>query len=91
MVLGITGFDRKPSFEKDVRKLSHTDKIRLRSAVEDLASPKCPPSRNLEKLTNYKDIYSIRVSRRVRLTFSVVDGVAILRRVGSHDEVYSNP
>lgn len=59
--------------------------------MDDLLLPRCPNGRNLEKIDKKKDIYSIRVTLHVRLTFTVSDGVAILRRIGSHDEVYSHP
>lgn len=91
MVLGITGFDKKPSFERDVRRLDQKEKLHLRSAIDDLLLPQCPNSRNLERMKGYKDIYKIKVTYHTRLTFQVIDGVAVLRRVGPHDEIYNHP
>jgi len=39
----------------------------------------------------YKDIWEIRITRSYRMSFKLVDDVAVLRNVDSHDDLLGNP
>ncbi len=46
------------------------------------------PSLRLEKLHGKEELWSIRVTRGVRITLTIEGDEAILRHVGQHDDVY---
>lgn len=87
MVLGIRKFDRLSGFEKSYKRLSDQDKKAVERAVAALkSSDELPPGRRLKRVKSSKDAWAIRVSKGIRLTFEVADGVCILRNVGEHNK-----
>ena len=89
MVLGITTVTRLGRFKKSYKRLSEQTKAAVESAVAALLSDsELPPGRRLEKVQSSKDVWAIRVSKGIRLTFEVADGVCILRNVGDHDKTF---
>ena len=91
MVLGIKQFERLNSFEKSYRRLSKQTQTAVERAVGDLLSDdELPPGRRLEKVKSSKNAWAVRVSRGIRLTFEVADGICILRNVGGHNKTLDN-
>lgn len=87
MVLGIKQFERLNSFEKSYRRLRKQTQTAVERAVGDLLSDdELPPGRRLEKVKSSKNAWAVRVSRGIRLTFEVADGICILRNVGGHNK-----
>lgn len=89
-------FSRLGRFEKAYRRLSQQDQERVRVALGRFASNPLHPSLNIEKIAD--DIWSFRVSGRLRCTFEfrgdlteVQQAKSIeLRNVGDHS-VYKSP
>lgn len=83
-------FSRLRRFEKAYRRLSQQDQERVRAALSRFASNPLHPSLNIEKIVD--DIWSFRVSDRLRCTFEFSGGltelqqatIIELRNVGDH-------
>jgi mRNA-degrading endonuclease RelE of RelBE toxin-antitoxin system len=84
------------TYKKCLKKLSNQDKLRVEEALKKLAENPRHPSLNAEKLS--KNIWSIRVSDKIRVTFEWDGDInnlkeadpIYLRKVGYHD-VYRSP
>ncbi len=88
MALGITNFRWPNRFVRAYRKLNEQYQGALGELRNDTT---LPSSRNLEKVRSRKHIRAIRVTRGIRLTFEVENGTCVLRNVGEHDKILSNP
>lgn len=82
---------RTDVFKKDYRVLSDEHKKAVNKQVMQLLIDHKHPSLNLEKLSGFKNIYSIRVNINFRISLSIDNEEIILRRVLSHDDLYKNP
>jgi mRNA-degrading endonuclease RelE of RelBE toxin-antitoxin system len=90
-------FENTSSYKKAYQKLSTQDKTRVDKALKILSNNPLHPSLNTEKVA--KDIWSIRISDRLRLTFGWAGDTTsikeanpiLLRNVGYHDKVYKSP
>lgn len=88
--LKITGFDYKPSFKKDLRRLDPGIRKDVQKAINDLKGDnELSPGRHLKKLKG-SNAYSIRIGRDYRLSFEVDGEIAILRRVGPRQKFYES-
>lgn len=73
--------------ERQLRKLSRVDQVRLIQAMQALAADPRPPG--CRKLTGYDDVFRIRVGR-YRILYSIEDRrlTIIVLKVGDRKEVY---
>ena len=81
-------------FEKSLRRLPIQDRIRTAEAVEQIIryfeTQQAPEGLGLKKLFSRAQlgaVFEARVSRALRLLFSVYDAVVTFLMVGDHDEV----
>ena len=73
--------------EKQIRKLSKADKIRVLRAIQDLRTEPFP--RGMRKLQGYEDVFRIRVGT-FRIIYSVESKrlLIIILKVGHRKEIY---
>ncbi len=73
--------------EKQIRKLTKADQIRVLRAVQKLAKEPRPPG--TRKLRDYEDVYRIRVGTH-RILYSIESGrlLIIILKVGHRRDVY---
>ena len=87
MALGIRRFKRLGRFDKAYSRLGSRYKTAVDRALAELKmNDELPPGRNLKRIKSRKNVWAIRVSKGVRLTFEVANGTCILRNVGDHDK-----
>ena len=92
MVLGITRLDRLKRFDKAYGKLDGKHQTAVKRALEELLnSATLPSGRKLKKVKSRKHTWAIRISKGIRLSFEVENGVGILRNVGDHDKILDDP
>lgn len=93
MVLGIERINRLSRFTKAYRRLEPEVQDHVDAVIRELELEHMPVGRDLKKRKGARNpaVYQVRVDRHFRLTFHVADGVAVLRNVGSHDQVRANP
>ena len=91
MALGIKSVKRLGRFKRAYNRLGKQTKRAVERAVDDLLnSDELPPGRRLERVKSSKNALAIRVSKGIRLTFEVADGICILRNVGDHDKTLND-
>lgn len=82
-----------PGFLQSLKKVK--DKDMVINAIADLQKDPLPGHLDFKKLKNYKkpNIYSVMLcgNHAYKLSFQIQDGVAILRRVGTHKQIDNNP
>jgi mRNA interferase RelE/StbE len=73
--------------ERQLRRLSRADQVRLIRAMQALSSDPRPPG--CRKLSGYDDVFRVRVGR-YRILYSIEDRrlVIIVLKVGDRKEVY---
>jgi len=73
--------------ERQLRKLSGTDQVRLLRTMRGLASDPRPPG--CRKLSGYDDVFRVRVGR-YRVVYAVEDRrlVVLVLKVGDRKDVY---
>jgi mRNA interferase RelE/StbE len=73
--------------ERQLRKLSRPDQVRLIRSMQALSSDPRPPG--CRKLSGYDDVFRIRVGR-YRILYSIEDRrlVIIVLKVGDRKDVY---
>lgn len=78
-------------FRKDIKKLSADGKKKVSKAFDLLENDSDHPSLHVEKLTGTDNIWSLRLSIQLRMTFSKRNSeTIILRRIGTH-QIYQKP
>ncbi|HHT09919.1 MAG: hypothetical protein PHU16_07450 [Atribacterota bacterium] len=78
-------------FEQAYEKLTHTEKRSVCKALALLdANPKYP-SLHVKKMEGTQNIWEVRPSKRLRMTFEMVGATIIMRNVGEHDKVLKRP
>ena len=92
MVLGIAGLDRLKRFDKSYGKFDGKHQAAVKKALGELLNCATLPSgRKLEKVKSRKHTWAIRISKGIRLSFEVKNGVGILQNVGDHDKILDDP
>ena len=92
MALGITALTPLKGYRKAYNKLGGQHQTAVNRALAELLNrATLPPSRNLERVKSRKDTWAIRVTKGIRLSFEVENGVCVLRNVGEHDKILKNP
>jgi mRNA interferase RelE/StbE len=81
----LTNFIITTRFRKDIKKLSTEGKKKLSKALDLLEENLDHPSLHIEKITGTDNIWSVRLSIHLRMTFSKINSkTLILRRIGTH-------
>ena len=77
------------SFSKSVKRLSKPMKQELATVMDELLSGTLSPGRRYEKLKLGENLHSVRMSRRYRFVFQILNtGNAKPIAVGPHDEAH---
>ncbi len=77
-------------FDRSYNRLDYQDQEKVDEALELFRNNPEHPSLELEKIRGKEDIWSIRATRAIRITFNWEENTVALRVVGDH-RVYSNP
>ncbi len=84
-----------PGFQHCLKKLSPENLELAKQAMRDLMLPEIPRKYNFKNLEGYysRNLFTITfgVNHASKISMAVVNGVAILRRVGTHKEIDENP
>lgn len=78
-------------FEEAYQKLSDTERRSVRKALNLLGQNLRYPSLRVKKMEGKKNVWEACPSRRLRMTFEVVEGTIIMRNVGEHDRILKKP
>ena len=88
-VKGIRGASTR--FKREKRKLSQDAHAQLMHVLDELLTGTLAPSRQLEKLSGFDSLYSVRLNRKQRLVFWLEsDNTIRMVAVGNHDQAYSH-
>lgn len=83
------------SFINDFKKLSLNVQNDLEDRLRDLLKDPMPKKCKFEKLKGYKkpDIYTIHITSNNshKLSFEIINNIAVLRRVGTHKQIDNSP
>lgn len=96
MRLPIKGVDLgRSGFQNDYRALDAEVKAAAKEALSVLLRDPQPKKLRLEKLSGYKrpGIYTIHITANHshKLSFELVDGIAVARRIGTHKLIDRTP
>ena len=91
--VSITRWSKTKRFHKDYEKLTIQYRDLVDGKLQDLAGNPMPPGLRFEKLKGYSDpdIYSIHITGNYKATMEINSATAILRRVGTHDDIDRAP
>jgi hypothetical protein len=82
-----------PGFKRSLKKANNREAIE--KAIVDLLLDPIPGHLDFKKLSGYRNpsIFTITIcgNHSHKLSMEIKDGVAILRRVGTHKEIDNNP
>lgn len=82
-----------PGFQRCLKKSPH--RAQFEAALIDLLSDPIPGALGFKKLKGYRNpaLYSIVVggNHAYKISMEIRDGVAIIRRAGTHKEIDDNP
>lgn len=84
-----------PGFEKSLGRLSSDTRAMVDKAIADLYLDPLPARFDFKKLKGYRNpnVYTITIggNHAYKMSMEIVNGVAILRRVGTHKEIDRAP
>jgi len=83
-------FEATNTFKRFYKKLDKEVREQVKKTLNCFKGNPYHPSLGNKKITGQKNIYEIRVSRNIRITYSKIGDTAVLRKVGTHD-ILSNP
>jgi len=80
-------------FQRQYRKLSAQQQHLCDEKLRDLLQAPMPPGLRFEKLKGYRkpSLYTIHLDGNYTLSMEINEGIAILRNVGSHNEIDRGP
>ncbi len=78
-------------FEQAYEKLTKVEKRSVHKALALLGDNPKYPGLRVKKMEGKKNIWEARPSRRLRMTFEMVEGNIFMRNVGEHDKVLKRP
>lgn len=84
-------FERTERFKRAFRKLEMAERDLVRKALQQLAEDRRHPGLRLKRMQGTDGIWEMRAGRDIRITFEIVNDVAVLRNVGHHDETLRQP
>jgi mRNA-degrading endonuclease RelE of RelBE toxin-antitoxin system len=87
----ISGFKSLPRFERALRKLEPDVRKQVKETLDKLLSDSDRSGLRVKKLQGSSSIWSVRVDRNYRISFSLNEDIAVLRNVASHDKLYGSP
>jgi mRNA-degrading endonuclease RelE of RelBE toxin-antitoxin system len=89
----ITGWRATPQYKRRYKKLTKDMQTRVKQKLKDLQANPRPPGLGFEKLKGYQDpdVYTIHITGNYKLSFELDGGIALLRRVGTHDQIDRAP
>jgi len=95
----ITGWTFTRRFQRQYRKLTARYQRLCDQKLRDLLQDPMPPGLRFEKLTSNRkkkgyrkpDRYTIHLDGNYKLSMEISEGVAILRNVGTHNEIDRGP
>ncbi len=81
------------SFERAYKRLTATQRELADAKLRDLLTDPRPPGLRFEKLKGYRkpNLYTLHIDGNYKISFSVDGDVAILRNVGTHNEIDRAP
>jgi len=84
-------FERTTRFKRAAKKLTTQHRERLAKALHLYEADPSHPSLGIKRIQGTKGIWEGRATDSVRFTFEKIDGVILLRNVGSHDPTLRRP
>jgi len=78
-------------FEQAYQKLTDDERRSVRKALSLLGENLRHPSLRVKKMEGRKNIWEVCPSKRLRMTFELLEGIIIVRNVGEHDKVLKKP
>ena len=78
-------------FEQAYQKLTDDERRSVRKALSLLGENLRHPSLRVKKMEGRKNIWEACLSKRLRMTFELLEGIVIVRNVGEHDKVLKKP
>jgi len=89
----ITGWTFANRFQRQYRKLTTQQQRLCDDKLRDLLQDPMPPGLRFEKLKGYRkpDLYTIHLDGNYKLSMEISEGTAILRHVGTHNEIDRGP
>jgi mRNA-degrading endonuclease RelE of RelBE toxin-antitoxin system len=78
-------------FEQAYQKLTDDERRSVRKALSLLGENLRHPSLRVKKMEGRENIWEARPSKRLRMTFELLEGIIIVRNVGEHDKVLKKP
>jgi mRNA interferase RelE/StbE len=78
-------------FEQAYEKLTKAEKRSVRKALTLLGDNPKYPSLRVKKMEGKQNIWEARPSKRLRMTFEIVEETIFMRNVGEHDKVLKRP
>ena len=83
---------RTERFKKDYQKLPDQARKAAAKQIAQLLLDHTHPSLRIEGIAGHKGLFSARVDRRYRMSFSFLgEDTLLLRRVLDHDDLYRSP
>lgn len=76
---------RTGRFKKDFKRLDRLIQDRVITTLEQFLANPSHPSLRVKKMEGTPDVWELRVSENVRITYQHDHGVVYLKRVGTHD------
>ena len=84
-------FDRTERFKRAYRKLESAEQELVKKALRQLMEDRRHPGLRVKRIQGTDGIWEMRAGRDIRVTFEIVNDVAVLRNVGHHDETLRQP
>ncbi len=78
-------------YVRALKKLSSTDREKLRRAILKFEEDPSHPSLAVKRVQSTKGLWEARASDSLRFTFERIEGGVLLRNVGAHDATVKNP
>jgi len=89
----IVRWDPNRRFQRQYSKLTVQQQRLCDDKLRDLLQDPMPPGLRFEKLKGYRkpDLYTIHLDGNYTLSMEISEGTAILRNVGTHNEIDRGP
>jgi len=78
-------------FEEAYERLTDNEKRIVRKTMDIICRDFMYPGLHTKKMEGRNDIWESRPSKRLRMTFKIVQGSIVLRNVGEHNKVLKKP
>ena len=78
-------------FDRDYKNLPRIIQEQCDKQLAILLKNPHHPSLRTSKIQSFKDIWEGRITKSIRFSFQILEGIYIIRRIGKHDEVLKKP